>query len=319
MKLARPLLLFAAALLVVCNLNVDPQFRVKDFRILAVRSRILPALDGNPTLADVSPGDTVTLDALVANPLARPDLTVDWFACPPVASDAVTPCADLQTLQDPTRLFSLASGPSPSVVALGFDTTTVTTTIPALSAALGFVIGTAVRQPTYACRMYAEIVVVVVASAGGRHQVAVKTIRVKPPAAAITAAGVPDQYVLNHNPVVGDLFRAPADADNCTGGISISSAPFPAGRTTICGTAPASSVEVYNVCDPGIVTSTEESLAWQWYVTDGDFPKVGGAGNATGENVDFVRPPGAFTLWAILRDGRGGDDWVTLLVSAAKP
>ena len=315
MTLARPLLLAVAALLAACNLNVDPQFRVKDFRILAVRARILPALGGNPSLADVSPGDTVTLDALVANPLARPDLTVDWFACLPVASDAVTPCTDLRTLQDPTRLATLASGPSPSVLALGFDTTSVTTTVPALANALGFVIQTAVEQPTYACRMYAEVVVVVVASAGGRHQVAVKTVRVKPPSSQITAAGVPDLYVLNRNPLVGDVFRAPVDADACTGGISLSSAPFPAGRTTICGTAQDKSVELYNVCDPGGVTPTEESLGWQWYVTDGDFPKVGGVGNATGDHLDFDRPPGAFTLWAILRDGRGGDDWVTLLVS----
>jgi hypothetical protein len=313
MKHARALLLAAAGLLAACNTNVDPQFRVKDVRILAVRSRLAPA---PLALADVSPGDTVTLDALVVNPLGRPDLRVDWFACLPPASDAVTPCSDVQTLHDPGRLAGLASGPSPSVLALGFDTTTVTTTVPALSEALGFVIATAEARPTYACRMYAEIVVVVVATGGPRPQVAVKTVRVKPPSSAITAAGLPDVYVLNHNPAVAGVFRAPADADACTGGVSLASGPFPGGRTTICATARDLSVEQYNVCDPGAVTAFDESLGWQWYVSDGDFPKVGGVGNATGGHVDFDRPAGAFALWAILRDGRGGDDWATYVVSA---
>jgi hypothetical protein len=106
------------------------------------------------------------------------------------------------------------------------------------------------------------------------------------------------------------------DADACAGGISLSSGPFPSGRTTICGTARFPSAEVFNVCDPNAITPTDENLGWQWYVTDGDFPKVGGVGNASGDHVDFDRPSGPFTLWAILRDGRGGDDWVTLAVSA---
>jgi hypothetical protein len=312
--MTRPLLL-AACLAVACNTNVDPQFRVKDVRILAVRSRLIAA---PVALADASPGDTLRLDALVANPLGRQDLSIDWFACLPVASDAVSPCSDLNALRDPSRFAGLASGPNPSVVALGSGTS-IQTTVPALTDALGFVIQTAVLQPTYACRMYAEIVVVVVASAAGRHAAAVKTVRVKPPSATITAAGVQDLYVLNHNPAVGEVFRAPSDPESCAGGIAISSAPFPAGRTTLCATAGPLSVEVYNECNPSFdpdgVRSSDEGLGWQWYVTDGDFPGEGGVGNATGDRLDFTRPAGPFTLWAILRDGRGGDDWVTLAVS----
>lgn len=308
--MTRPLLL-AACLAVACNTNVDPQFRVKDVRFLAIRSRLIEA---PLALADASPGDTLRLDALVANPLGRPDLSIDWFACLPVASDAVSPCADVNALRDPSRFADLASGPSPSVVALGSGTS-VQTTVPALTDALGFVIETAVRQPTYACRVYAEIVVVAVASAAGRHVAAVKTVRVKPPSATITAAGVRDLYVLNHNPAVGEVFRAPSDPDTCAGGIAMSSAPFPAGRTTLCATAAPLSVEQFSVCDPGGVEVRDEGLGWQWYVTDGDFPGEGGVGNATGDRLDFVRPSGPFTLWAILRDGRGGHDWVTLAVS----
>lgn len=308
----RPLLLAAAILSAACNVDVDPQFRVKDVRILAVRARQSAA---PLVLADASPGDTLLLDALVANPLDRPGLTVDWFVCLPPASDAVSPCADLATLEDPTRLAPLAAGPDPTVLVLPPGPSTQLS-IPALTDALGWVIRKAVAQPTYACRTYAEVVVVVVAAAGGKRAVAVKTVRVKPPPADITGAGLPDLYVLNHDPAAADVFRAPADPDACTGGTALAAAPFPAGRTTLCATYDPRSVETYNVCDPGAVTPRDESLGWQWYVTDGDFPDAGGVGNATGDHLDFTRPPGAFTLWAILRDGRGGDDWVTLAFSS---
>lgn len=309
----RPLLLLAAAvLLAACNLNVDPQFRVKDVRILAVRARVAQA---PLVLADVYPGDTVLLDALVANPLGRAGLTVSWFACLPPASDAVTPCADVQTLRDPTRLVPLATGPNPTVLALPPGPSTQLA-IPPLSAPLAWAIQRAVEQPTYACRMYQEIVVVVVAEAEGKREVAVKTVRVKPPSGDITGAGVPDLYVLNHDPAIGDVFRAPLDADACAGGAPLAASPFPPGRTVVCATAQDRSIEQYAVCDPDGVTSRDESLGFQWYVTDGDFPKVGGVGNATGDHLDFDRPPGPFTLWTILRDGRGGDDWVTVAVSA---
>jgi hypothetical protein len=44
---------------------------------------------------------------------------------------------------------------------------------------------------------------------------------------------------------------------------------------------------------------------------------VGGLGNAEGSHLDFVAPPGPFTLWLILRDGRGGDAWKPFDVTPA--
>jgi hypothetical protein len=43
----------------------------------------------------------------------------------------------------------------------------------------------------------------------------------------------------------------------------------------------------------------------------GEFPEFSGLGNATGSDVEYTRPAGAFTLWVILRDGRGGAGWKT--------
>lgn len=310
--MTRPLLL-AALLLAACNTDVDPQFRVRDVRILAVRAQAFSATPPAFPAADVAPGDTLVLEALVANPLGRPGLAVEWFACLPRPDEAVSPCADLAALEDPDRLRGLAG-----VTALppGPSTTLV---VPPLPEALAFVVQAAVARPVFACRMYAELGVVAVASAGGRRSVAVKTVRVKPPVSSFPPA-LPDLYLLNHRPAVAELFRGPAGDEGCAGGTSLAAAPLPAGTSTLCGTSVTGSVERFNVCDPSgdyaLVQARDEALTWQWYVSDGDFPDVGGVGNARGDRVDFVRPAGAFTLWAILRDGRGGDDWVTLLVSA---
>jgi hypothetical protein len=311
--MTRPLLLAAALLLAACNTNVDPQFRVTDVRVLAVRSLAFSATPDPFGSADVAPGDTLVLDALVANPRGRPGLAIEWFVCLPRPNEAVSPCEDLATLADPSRLrgldgvTQLAAGPSTQLL------------VPALTEALAFVVQTAVERPVFACRMYAEIHVVVVASAEGHRSVAAKAVRVKPPASMLPE-GFPDLYTLNKNPAAVDLVRAPiSDTDGCLGGTEVGGAPFPAGKTTLCGTDLTGSVEAYDVCEPTggfSVQRLEETLTWQWYASDGDFPDVGGVGNVRGDHVDFVRPAGAFTLWGILRDGRGGVDWVSVAVPA---
>lgn len=309
--MTRTSLAAAALLLAACNTNVDPQFRVDDVRIMAVRSGVAAG-----AAADVQPGDTLVLDALVANPLGRPGLAVQWFGCLPTPDEAVSPCSDLATLSDPSRLVG-----NPSAVFLGSGAR-VEYTIPPLTDALAFAIRTAQRQPTYACRLYAELVVVIVAAAEGKRSVAVKSVRVLPTAAQLAAAGVTSYYALNHNPKADDVRRAPSDPDTCTGGSSVGEGPFPEGKTVICGvenSVPGTyTVDRFNLCNPdgSITAGQDESLSWQWYATGGDFPDVGGVGNARGDHVDFTRPPGAFTLWGILRDGRGGADWVSFAVSA---
>jgi hypothetical protein len=267
--------------------------------------------------ADVQPGDTLVLDALVANPLARPGLAVEWFGCLPTPNEAVSPCSDLATLSDPSRLVG-----NPSAVFLGSGPR-VEYAVPALTDALAFVIGRA-RDPksTWRCRLYAELVVVVVAVAEGKRSVAVKSVRVVPPDAQLAAAGVTSLYALNHNPKADDILRAPPDPDTCAGGTSLGAGPFPEGKTVLCGvenSVPGTyTVDRFTLCNPDGSTTPgqDESLGWQWYATGGDFPDVGGVGNARGDHVDFTRPPGGFTLWGILRDGRGGADWVSFAVSA---
>jgi hypothetical protein len=94
--------------------------------------------------------------------------------------------------------------------------------------------------------------------------------------------------------------------------------PYVRGETVLCGIVRSGSTQLYNVCDAaGVPEPVREGISWQWYVTAGEFPDADGIGNATDNPIDFIRPAGAFTLWGIVRDGRGGEWWLTRYVEAA--
>jgi hypothetical protein len=304
----RRALLLAAAALCACNTGFEPQYRVRDVRILALRSNA----QGSAS-ADVSPTDTLALEALVVNPRGRAGLTVDWIACVPQASDAIPPCLDQAWLADPARLLA-AAGTVPGVVSLGTGTS-VTTSIPDVTAALEFAIYGAQVEPTFACRLFAQLVVVAVARAEGVSSTSYKLVPILPTPALLAAATPPvtSQYVVNLNPHVGEVRRDPADPDACTGGTLAATLPFPSGDVVLCGLGTNDAAQTYNLCEPGgAISSALERLDWQWYVTDGEFPDVGGVGDARGGHVKFRRPAGPFTLWSLVRDGRGGVEWSVL-------
>jgi hypothetical protein len=315
----RPLALVLLAALAGCNTGFEPQYRVTDLRILGVRSEVQGS-----TFADPTADDTLVLEALVANPRGAAPLEARWYACAPAASDAVPACVDDAVLSDPDRLAS-----TPGVLALpGGEVVAdvppavrvrVTIALPAVAPApvvqAGFerVAALALEQPTFRCRAFLEIPVVVIVRAGGRREVALKRVRVAP-----RAGDLPGDlhYAPNRNPAVTDV-----TVNGCQGP-SVVANPFPAERTTLCARSGPGSAETFDVCDAaGSASSSREDLDRQWYVTAGEFPDEGGVGNATDASPDFDRPPGAFTLWAILRDGRGGEDWFAQRIAplAASP
>jgi hypothetical protein len=317
-----PALAFALA---ACNTGFQPQYRVADLRILALRSEVveaagcgdLPPTSPAPCVADPNPSDTVVLEALVANPQQRSGLLVRWFACAPNGTDLVPPCIDDAVLSDPESIAT-----APGVIALPAgeeidvhpDGVTIRITIPlsqipagAIAAALDAKKAQATAQPTFQCSMFVEVPLVVIATAEGRRDVALKRVRLVRPDVTPPFDG----YVTNVNPKIGDVVSGPSDASRCTGGATIGSGPFPSARTTLCARHDAQGL--YNLCDAnGNRTPASEGYDWQWYVTDGEFPDSGGVGNETDDHPDFVRPAGAFTMWVILRDGRGGVDWVRM-------
>jgi hypothetical protein len=320
---ALPALFFALA----CNRGFQLQYRVTDLRILAVRAEIVGSADPitGVTTADPYAGQTVQLEALVVNPLGRTGLTVTWYACAPTTDGSLPPCLDPTVLSDPAALsapgsgaFIIGSGETPTAIPLS-SPPLPQPVLGAFAAALQQARNQALLQPTYQCRIYVEIPVVVIAEAEGHREVALKLVRlVQDPADATPPY---DGYVVNQNPLVDDAYRAPVDADACTGGTSIDPpAAYPSGRTTLCARASAASPpQTYYLCaDDGTRTPYAENYGWQWYVSDGEFPDVGGLGNAEGTSLDFIRPAGEFTMWLILRDGRGGVSWKTIAVAPAQ-
>jgi hypothetical protein len=156
--------------------------------------------------------------------------------------------------------------------------------------------------PAYACRLYLELGVVAVVRADGREELGEKRVRITVPEAAAT-------YARNANPAVGAVLRA-ASEEACAEGAPVEEPPFPAGPTFLCGFNGADAAEPYTLCGPdGVIGVDLESLSWQWYVSAGEFPDAGGIGNATGDSPEFEAAGGPFTLWVILRDGRGGVGW----------
>jgi hypothetical protein len=315
----------ALALAPGCNTGFEPQYRVKDVRVLAVRSRAA----GSPS-ADVGPGDTLLLDALFANPLRRVGLTVTWYGCLPVASERLPPCTDPDLLADPGRLAAAAADPRSGVLLLGTcrpsdppddDACGIAVPVPdtaALDEALRFVVDVALSDPSFSCRLYAELPVVAVVEAEGRRALALRRVRIAVPEARLPAElrGI---YVVNTNPAPGTIVRAPTAADGCGGGIEVDGGPFPAGRTVLCATIAGEAPQQFQSCGAFGRETVVEDLEWQWYVaTSGEFPEEdGGVGNATGQRIDFVRPAGPFRLWAIVRDERGGAAWLREDVGAA--
>jgi hypothetical protein len=284
-----------------CDTGFEPQYLVKDLRVLAVRAEVVGS-----TAADAAPGDSVQLEVLVANPLGRAPVSVRWFTCAPTGTDVLPPCLDQDLLRNPDALaategvFPLGEGERPPPIPVA--------EVREVAAALDAVTRRATEEPTYQCRLYAEVPVVVVVEAEGLRETAVKRVRLTPPPDELAGTPLEGAYVPNLNPLLKDVVRAPSGAEDCAAGVPVGP-DHPAGRAVLCGRADAPGE--YNVCGPaGERTLVRETRAWQWYVTGGSFPDEEGVGNVTDGAPEFERPAEAFTLWLILRDGRGGEGWL---------
>jgi hypothetical protein len=312
-----------------CNANVPPQWRVRELRILAIRSEVVgsPA----PPLADGDSGDTVRITALIANPLSLTPFRVRFATCLPSGTDALPPCLDPSALRDVDKLLA-----SPGVVQLGDGVAAgpyawaITVNVPDLTALFEQLIARAVATPGYQCRLYLELPVVVVADAGDDRQLAVKRVRLTP-RHLVAGTALQDAYVPNRDPQPLGAWFVPGEDSPCQTGTPIAvpcssrapcvsgtcgadgfcAAAIPVRTGFLCAIHDGSSVGAFNQCAPdGTRTLLAETLDWQWYATDGDFPDADVFGNATATPEKFIPPAGPFTIWTIVRDGRGGEGWI---------
>jgi hypothetical protein len=333
----------AAALLVAgagCGAEFSPQFRVQDLRVLALRARVegVPVPDQpRGTYADVAPGQRLRLEALVANP-GNAAYSVTWLACVPSRDEDESPCLRPEFLADPTRLEGqpgVRQLPSPDprhpeVAVLDLPPEEQ------LSALLVREIAAAASDPSKVCTLFVELPVLAILQAGDVRRTAVKRVRVVP---RTLPAGVESAYERNANPALGEVLLRSGDAvtddEPCAGAriIKACAAAADCGQGVgcvagICAdgvTPPRAAVlcasaarfpppaQIYNECAAnGTQRTARERLTFQWYASDGTFTGEDGLGdgNVTGRARQFEAPAGAYTMWVILRDDRGGEDWV---------
>lgn len=319
-------------LLSACNKEFQPQYLVTDLRILAIRAEVVGSA---PPLADGDTGDTVRLAALLANPRGLSPVAVRWKACLPVQGQSVPPCLDAGYLSDPARLDG-----APGVIDLGSGVAVDVPVPPQLAPALSALVDRANADPVYACSLFLEVPVVAIATAGPEQRLALKRARLTP---YREVAGTPlaGAYPPNRNPALDQVRSAPG-ADACDGGQPVARTcatsadcggavaclpdpaggpgqcddPRPAPGASWCALPSADSVQTVYQCRPdGSRVALSEELDYQWYVTGGSFDgpavePVSGTGNVTDRTVSFWPPAGPFTMWVIVRDGRGGSGWL---------
>lgn len=346
MRSLRTLPPLVALLAAGCNLNAPKQYLVPDLRVLAARAQVLPALTaaadpqiGADSLGNPAGGDAVQLEALVANPRNRTVPTIEWYTCnPPTLAVPVPPCFDDAWLQRPDR-FAAATA-ADGVYALG-TTNPVTLDLSTAPEALRRALLTAFTDRLVLmggkadCDFYAPLQIVIVARAEGLTEVAVKRVRVVPDA-ALRGALPTDHYLINFNPVRKTVQANPALLDTCEGGVpldvtcaidtdcgsvgtcgpdnrcALPPPSKPGGALTFCASA-SDTTQSPPLCPVDGSPPTEfvpETLEWQWYLSAGEIGGAGFDGNVVGDDIDLTPPAAPFTLWAILRDGRGGTDWM---------
>lgn len=327
---AAPLLL-AALLLGACNKEFPPQYLVTDFRVLAIRAEVV----GSEPLADADTGDTLRLTALLANPEGLSPVSVRWKACLPGSAQAVPPCLDAAYLSDPARLDG-----APGVVDLGSGAV-VQVPVPAqVAPVLAALVQQATADPVYACTLYAPVPVVAIAAAGSEGRVALKTARLTP-YREVAGTALAGAYVPNQNPSLDAVVAGPTGPDSCGaatpairpcataadcggpacipdpgGGPGWCDDPRPGPGAALCIRHSVNAVQAFYQCRPdGSRVQVAEILDYQWYVSGGSFDgpavqPVSGTGNVTDEWVSFWPPAGPFSMWVVVRDGRGGSGWL---------
>ena len=287
--------------------------------------------------ADAEVGDTITLNALVANPNNIPTVTVHWETCLPNLNNTLTPCADENVLRNPVNLIGMAG-----VLELGVGDT-IMYTVP--EQGVGDLLSALITRaqdpttPNAQCSIFIEAPLIIIAQGSdGSVVTAVKNLRLSPWSQTGMGASDPalQHYIRNVNPSI-EALNIPNDKSACVGQTLVAScssdaecnggtcstdgwcppAPFPAGNQTICGQIPDADSQLYYYCGlDGVDGSELEYPSIIWYATAGSQATVANSNTAGTPDLAsrtfeiFARPPGPFTLYGVVRDGRDGENWI---------
>jgi hypothetical protein len=296
--------------------------------------------------ADAQVGDTVTLSALVANPTGIPTVTVTWVTCLPSLNDALTPCANETVLRQPQDLITMAANPANGVIELGVGETIQYTVPQAVQPLLEQLIARADANVNAECSLYIEAPLIIIAQGSdGSVVTALKNLRLSPWSQTGPGASDPalKYYIRNANPHLTEL-DIPPDFTACTGQTLVKAcqsdadcggagacstdgwcppatladgSQFPSGNQIVCAQLNATAVQSYYYCGlDGVDGSELESPSITWYETAGTQAGIGNSNTAGTPDLKsrtfemFDRPPGSFTLYGVVRDGRDGENWI---------
>jgi hypothetical protein len=292
--------------------------------------------------ADAEVGDTVTLSALVANPTGVPNVTVTWVTCLPSLNNTLTPCSDEVVLRRPADLIAMASDPTTGVIELGVGQTIQYTIPQEVQPLLDQLVARADQNVNAECALYIEAPILIIAQGGdGSVVTALKNLRLSPWSQTGPGASDPalQYYIRNANPTIAELdipndlsacagqtlVRACQNDADCDAGATCSAegwcppAPFPSGNQIVCGLLADTPTEAqtYYYCGmDGVDGSEKEYPSITWYETAGSQGDIANKNTAGTPDLTsrtfqtFTRPPGPFTLYGVVRDGRDGENWI---------
>ncbi len=181
-------------------------------------------------------------------------------------------------------------------------------------------------------------VIIIVQGADGSIVTAVKNLRLSPwsQVGPTSSTAALQHYIRNANPSITAL-NLPADKSACAGQTLVAScqtdadcggatcsadhwcppAPFPAGSQTICGKIPDADIQTFYYCGlDGVDGSQMEYPSITWYATGGGQASISNSNTAGTPDLAsrtfelYTRPPGPFTLYGVVRDGRDGENWI---------
>jgi hypothetical protein len=304
-----PMLLLVAA---CSDGNFRPESLVDQLRVLAVQS----------TPADLHPGETAQLHALAPNPAGGGAVTLVWLACEPdPLNRGLSACADLSVLQDPAAFFGPAGQLPPGVSVIGFNDTASWSaparlfdaldagdprrTTGTVEAMVLFAVAEAVPLPPSPSQL--QSLLGRVQDGGVRSELGLYRVRVS------------EDPQRNRNPQLAALLVGPDGGQPWPRGATLALLPDQALPLEL--SVPGDTFETYTAITPDGPQARTEQLLVAWYATAGRFSwtrtVVGGTHHTAltgpgGGNRDDPLPAGRQgTVWAVVRDTRGGQVWAS--------
>lgn len=295
------------ALATGCDEEFRPASYVNSLRVLAARA--VPA--------ELRPGQVAALEGLVVDPTRPAKPTVFWVACDPDPyNQGRTACTNTETFEDPASL-DLSTGelpPGMHFVGLG-DRAAYAAPKTLFDV---FPPGDVRREAGTVALVLMLAVGEAVSPLAPREELAAVFERVRnketQAVVALFRVSVSERAQPNQNPEFGSLRYG--DEDQPPRGARLLLGPGE--RRFLEVTATAESYEAYRQATPSGQEEKVERLQVAWYSTSGKLSEdrqaldsvVPEEFTAPGfDPIDLVPPDRKGTLWAVLRDSRGGITW----------